>query len=240
MKRIAPVLLFTSLILGTLVGCQNPSGNDDEDKDLPTATKTWEVNGSDYQFYTNDPAYYDYAFWYTLSNSDTSAIFTGFTGVVKKVSGASGQGYGFRFCNADSANYYRILISTLGSYQIGKEVSGTWTLIKDWTSSSSLKTGLNKENQIQITRTTSGNFTIYFNGNNAYSFWDISLTSDKFAAFTTVGDAENEKFPNTPEDIRIRFVAPEVFPTASAKALVSRYSSGEWEGSEEATFSAHR
>lgn len=198
-----------------LSGCDNSSGS----SDLPVDTKKWVTTDGYYQFYTNDAQLFNYTFWYPLANNDTTAVFNSFTGITKKISGSPDYGFGFLFCNTGDNDFYYVLINTQGYYLVGKHSASGWSTIIDWKASASIKKGMDVENVVTVVRTVNtGDFAISFNGVATASFKDTSLTADAFAPAVCIGKAGEEDFPNNPVDVRFKFTAPDILPSAvSAK-----------------------
>jgi len=73
----------------------------------------------------------------------------------KKQSGIQNNGYGLVLGRNDGDNQNQFYISGKGSFSISKHVNGTRTYIKEWTSSSHIKTGNGATNTLTIKRTGS-------------------------------------------------------------------------------------
>jgi hypothetical protein len=218
------VLCLVAVAALVFSACSTGSSSDDDDDDLPDdlpiKTIKWETKDGYYQFYTNDADYYEYSFW--KSFTDESSDFESFTGAAKKVSGAPDYGYGFLFCYVDSTNFYRVLITAEGYYSVRKKLNAVWTTLLDWKTSSNLETGLNVDNIISVVRnSTTNKFDISFNGTYTDSFTDSSLSANGIATYVAVGTENDEKFPNTPVDVRIKFTAPNVLPSIVSRSTGS-------------------
>ncbi len=205
MKNLKFGLIGLLLIIIGLVplGCSGRGGDDPVDP--PVKTISWEDDGTGFiQYYTND-----------LNNLGTDKIYTYNTSVTmntfkaqcKKNSGQSGQGYGFFFCFQDTDNFYRILITTEGKYNIYKKVGDSLFCIKDWDASLSLNTGYKTPNTIEISR-SDNTFSIYFNDKFETTFIDASFSGGKYGFFVAIGTTEAmEIFPKTPVDVRFKLIS---------------------------------
>ncbi|GHU73824.1 hypothetical protein FACS189450_14200 [Spirochaetia bacterium] len=224
MKRSNQVLmgLFT-LVIVSLLFTACPPGGGDGSQDLPVKTIKWQPptdgKGGAIQFYTNDSANNNYYFTTTFTNGSASP--GTFEVIVNKLSGNGSYGYGMIFgiddSDSESSNdYYCLIITTNGSYQVSKRVSDVWTYLKPtttgvaWPTTAALSSGFNQNNTLKVVRTgdSPATFDIYFNGTRVDTFEDpnpiISTLSDdtKFGLYVSVGSAAYESFPNTPVDIR--------------------------------------
>jgi hypothetical protein len=184
-------------VVFVLAGCPDPSTK------LPVETILWELDADGfYQLYTNDTRNYSNFFSYLYSTTDTTWEIQ-----CNKKSGASGTRFGMVLASAFSNdNLYRISIDTLGNYMVHKRIAGNWaaSAIKTWTKSSALLTGYNKVNTIKVTKSGS-TYTIYFNDTEAGTFTDYSLSTMTYFGFiASVGTEANERFPNTPVDVRFK------------------------------------
>lgn len=213
-NKLSVLWIFSAVMLiGILLaGCSNPAGGDD---DLPTSTIRWQEDSSGfYQFYTNDPENYSKIFWAIGGNPNENAPNI-YEVECKKVSGYSGSGYGMVF-GASDVNmdlFYSVLINTNGRYTIIKRVSDGTSFeietIKEWASSPNLNTGYNVLNTIKVEKEFSS-YSIYFNDNfvTSFTYNDVNDAANGFGSrggFSThVSSAANEKFPNTPVDVRCK------------------------------------
>jgi hypothetical protein len=187
-----------------VVSCDDGNGGDGDDN-LPVKTIEWETDGNGYtQFYTNDAQYYYHYFTASADHSGDT-----YEAEVKKLSGNATYGYGMLFCydssNPDSLSYYRLLITTRGSYQIHKRVAGTWAAnpITNWTASAALNAGYNQANKLKVVK-ADNNFTVYINNQQVDTFTDSDITGTKIGAYVGVGESDEESFPNTPVDVRVK------------------------------------
>ena len=122
---------------------------------------------------------------------------------------------GLRFPLTDINNYYFAEITCNGYYLVGKKVAGTKSKIQDWTATSNITRGLGYSNVISITRNSANNFSVYINnmGTPVYTFADTSLTDGGYSGFyLVVGTSSDEKFPDTPVDIRFKLTSPFAIP----------------------------
>jgi hypothetical protein len=192
-------------------------------QDQPIATITWELDGNGYvQFSTNDPNYYDYAFWiyYNQAHQDppmTSAV----TAIAKKVSGALNYGFGIIFCFQDHDNFFYVLITADGYYDIGERVGGAPSKIVDYTFSGAINTGLGASNTISVTYTSGTNtMAVSINGSQVNTFqpntgsspFIQNWTGGKAGFICTIGNSSTENFPDTASDVRFKFISPIAYP----------------------------
>jgi hypothetical protein len=171
-------------------------------EDLPISTVDHELgNDGFYQFYTNDPANYGYAYWEIFPNTNNSDIYEI---ECKKISGKDTYPYGMIFGASDYENFYFVNIAIAkGSYQIWKRVDGEYQSIQDWTSSSSVITGYNKLNTIKVEK-NGYYYSISINDNEVASLRNISLFGEMVGFYTSIGAEEDEYFPNTPVEVKFR------------------------------------
>lgn len=173
---------------------------------LPVRTIRWEDDGAGYtRFYTNDSQYYGYSFWY-WDDPSVDPMTTVET-AVKKISGSSAHGFGIIFCVQDTNNFYRILISANGGYNIWKKVNDTWTSIQSWTQSGNINQGYGAVNTIKVTRVDT-TFYVYINEQYETCFDANEFSGGKSGYYVSVGDSDYEKFPNTPVDVRFNQIQP--------------------------------
>ncbi len=186
---------------------------------IPTETILWEPDGSGFiQFYTNDPQYYDYLFWATISGS-----YMGTTGdecivQTKKISGYAYGSYGIVFSYYDSNNFFVLLITTQGSYAIYQIYAGDPYELQGWTSSGYLYTGYNTINTLKtIYYYNLGGYDyqdLYLNGNNIGSIYNSPGTLDGYVGFfASVTGSSYENFPSVPVDVRFKMTSPVIVPS---------------------------
>jgi hypothetical protein len=96
------------------------------------------------------------------------------TGQIKKVSGTQNNGFGLVFGKENNSNQNMFLISGSGSYKIMKFEEGTEKLIKNWTSSSHIKTGNGKYNYLKVQKVGS-TFKFYINSNLVHTAYSVKL-----------------------------------------------------------------
>ncbi|HUX37944.1 MAG TPA: Ig-like domain-containing protein [Rectinemataceae bacterium] len=185
-----------------------------------TTMASWSPNdGYGYvQFKAADPAFYDYIWTKSFTGEQSWPSSTTITLSLEKVSGCTTQGYGFRFCAADSNNYYELLIAADGFYLIGKEVAGVWTTLSGtalapWVANSDLATVVGVPNTVSVSQPSAGNFHVIFNaGTSPVDFADSSLSAGWIYFLASTGSSTNENFPTDPEDIRFKITSPVTYP----------------------------
>jgi len=191
--------VWLAVLLLAFTGCDTGFG---DSTDSSTKTIQWVYNKDGFfRFYTNESKFYGYAFFCLQSNNNPDQNI--YEIEIKKISGARGHGYGMVFGALDSQNYYLVCIDGNNSYYVEKKVNGSVTAIKDWTTSSGLRTGFNVLNTIRVTKSGS-TYQISFNGNNAASFTDSSVNGSRMGGWAVVGKSENESFPGTPVEVKFR------------------------------------
>jgi hypothetical protein len=200
MKRGIFGLMVLCLAFGfVLVGCPDPNK-------VTPVTIEWQKGTDGFiQYSTNDPKKYAYAFWNSYVNS--SGDVNVYEIECKKISGYSNIGYGMIFGFVDNNNYYSLIITNTGYYQIGKRVKGTTTVVQAWLTSTHLNTGSNVLNTLKaVYSPTDKRYTVYLNGNNVAMFnEDANVTGGtKIGFYASVSSQANENFPDTPVDIRFR------------------------------------
>jgi hypothetical protein len=186
----------------------------------PTITTiNWQEDGAGFiQFQTNDTANLginQYAY-YSSSAQSAPAVYPGgtVTAVIKKFSGSAVAGMGIIFCYQDASNFYRLLLSEDGWYNIYKKVGGTYTSIQDWTSSSSISQGYGVSNTISVTQSAANNYAVYINNMTTpeITFVDSSIPNSGEAGFYASISSTTEDFPSIPEDIRFKLIEPVSIP----------------------------
>lgn len=182
-------------------------------------TIRYESDGNGFrQFYTNDPQYYNFIFFYTYTNP---AIPSDIEAVVKKMSGSPSHGYGIVFGFQDVHNFYEIAINTNRQYSVYKIVYDTPTAIIGWTTSPDLIQGYNQPNTIHWEKVDSTHFTVTFNGGTPISFSDPDYEDGRYGFLTFIGTSAFESFPGTPVDTRFRFSSAVTALDSSNPAQVS-------------------
>jgi hypothetical protein len=218
MKRsitIFAVLFFVIALGFSLSGC---GSSDDEDLPVETLRFTVPEDGiGEYQFYTNDEQSYGYG--YSRSIQNPKADKDDYEIIANKISGSRNTGYGMIFCvknipDLEGNEFYRLLITVEGYYQISKRVvndEGTGFDLKvffpetgnNWPESLNLKRGYNRDNALRIKK-TGNTFTVYFNGQEECQFTDNEpIEGDGVMGFYVgIDSEERENFPNQPVDVR--------------------------------------
>jgi hypothetical protein len=202
-SRAVRVGVLVVLAAFLLFSCEQPS----------YTTIEWEPDGDGFvQYSTNDPHYYNTAQYLPLDVEHETPTMTTVTATVKKMSGSSVDGFGIVFCYQDINNFYRLLITTEGKYNVWKVVGGTWTEKVPWDDSVYLNTGMNEENVISVTQNPLGTFTVKSDTHEVTFFTDSSFTDGDAGPCLWVGSYTGEEFPNIPEDARFKMTAPVIYP----------------------------
>ena len=187
------------LALGLLfTGCD--SG--DSTPDLPISTVSWEEGNDGFvQFYTNDSQYYSYYFVGIFDNAAKGI----YEIECKKISGSQKYAYGMIFgaANTGTENFFALLVDCQGYFSILKRDGDNETLKTDWINSSNLLSGYNKINTLKVTESGS-TYTIFINGVQVHKFTDSAGFGNRIGYFASIGPEKDEKFPNSPVDVRFR------------------------------------
>jgi hypothetical protein len=212
-KKMHVALSFVMLAL-LFFGCQ-PG----ESPGPTITTIDWQADGAGFiQFQTNDTANLGYGQYANYSSSAQNAptVYPGgtVTAVIKKISGSAGAGMGIIFCYQDTSNFYRLLISEDGWYNIYKKVGGTYTSIQSWTQSSSISQGYGVSNTLSVTQSAANNYSVYINNMTTpeITFVDSSVPNAGEAGFYASISSTTEDFPSIPEDIRFKLIEPVSIP----------------------------
>jgi len=88
------------------------------------------------------------------------------------------QGIAFFSSSDPLQNSYRFLISYNGQYILGKNVSGSWTYLIGWTTSSYINTSAGEWNNIRV-ETKGGQIDLFINGYYVNSFSDTTHISGR-------------------------------------------------------------
>jgi hypothetical protein len=207
-KRVHNVMLLTVVCL-LLISCGG-GGSSSSTSIQSIQSPTWQLDGTGFvQFTTNDSRYYQYNFWSTFTYE---ALMSTVTATVKKQSGSASSGYGIIFCYQDNSNFYRLMITVGGYYAVTKRVGGTTTPIIDWIPSGLLHPGFGVENGVSVVQTSPFNFTVYFNGTQATTFFDPNFSGGRAGFYAYVSDQTRENFPDVPVDIRFKMSSPIIAP----------------------------
>jgi hypothetical protein len=199
-KKLIPVWISLPMILLGLSGCPQPDGGRQE-----VVTVCFQPDGNgDIQFKTNDPAYYDTG-WFDYYDPYQQIVTTAAATVVKK-GGCIAGGSGLIFCVQDDNDFYRVLITADGYYNIWKKASGSYSEVQVWTQSTNLFTGLDVENTILVEYKGSHNFSLSFNGNHELDFSDPAFTAGRTGFYAYVCSSGYEVFPGNPVDIRYKLL----------------------------------
>jgi hypothetical protein len=202
------------LLAASILGCTNPSGGGGGGGGGPSIQSIeWQNDGAGFiQFSTNDTNKYGYGYYIPYVDELQSTMTT-VTAKAKKMSGAPAYGWGIVFCYQDTNNFYRLLISGYGHYQVAKKVAGTYYDITPWTTwASNINTSAGVTNVISVTLVTPGNFSVSFNGGVPENFAAPEWTGGAAGFYTMIGTSTYENFPATPSDVRFKFTSPVLYP----------------------------
>ena len=97
---------------------------------------------------------------------------------VKQTSGDVAQGYGLVLRRTSTGNYYIFAIDSSGEWAFYKFVNDTPTAVKDFVTSSAVKSGLNASNTLKVTMSGSS-FAFYVNGTQVGQATDSTFASGK-------------------------------------------------------------
>jgi len=101
------------------------------------------------------------------------------TGQFKKLSGIQNNGFGITFGKKDNDNQNHFLISSNGQYKIVKYQNGVRTYLKDWTKSSTIRTGNGQYNYLKIQKVGSA-FKFYINSTLVYTSYSTNLYGQRY------------------------------------------------------------
>jgi hypothetical protein len=104
-----------------------------------------------------------------------------------RVVSGSGGNYGLLFRVENNNNYYRFVVSTTGRYRVMKLVNRSWKTIKDWTTSSAVKTGKSTNRLKVVARGSS--ITVHANGQELTTITDSDFTRGEVALIAAAGTA---------------------------------------------------
>jgi hypothetical protein len=215
-------VLSSGLVTGVSLGTALITATASDNKTTATVgAAVWGNDGSGFLRYLNNDTYmYGWEFWHEPpatgnTSSLTATLASPFTIQVKKVTGAADAGFGLMFYEQDSSNLYRFIIATNGKYQLEKRVSGTWSTLVGWTTSSAIAQG-NQVNTLSVWQPSAGQISVSINGMIVISaFSDVTFSAGKIGLYVYSGyptDAYPESFPGTPEDIRFKVTSPFSYP----------------------------
>ncbi len=200
MGMVTLALAFAFIFTGCDTGTNDDGGNDGNQ---PVSTKSFVSDGNGLiQYSTNDPKNYALAWWHFFNNINDQDIYEI---ECKKMSGASGYGYGMLFGASDDDNYkyYYLAISIDGTYSIDKNIGNVLTEIKAPEKSDKLKTGYNVINILKVVK-SGAEYTVYLNGSQEYQFTDTEISGNRVGYRVRIGSGYDESFPDTPVDVRFR------------------------------------
>ncbi len=123
-------------------------------------TESWRVSTADF----------------TLSDSDDFEIETS----IQKISGVQDYGISFLYDYKDENNYKEFGITANGYYRVAESVSGTYSTLQAWVTSTALKNGNYGTNVLKITK-KGKTVTFYINGTYVYTTTHKSVVGKKLA-----------------------------------------------------------
>ena len=221
MKHFAWLVLIAAF---AFLGCPNGSSSEQEIK-----TIEWEEDKDGFlQFYTNDSQYNLYIFLFTFENPGGQNVYEI---ECKKVSGSEHFGYGlvFAYSDTDMYKFFRLIITTDGSYKVLRQNGDYDTSIIDWKTSPELLIGNNKINKLKVVKAGSS-YTVFINDIHVDQFTDSFAGGNRIGFYVAIGPEEHENFPDIPVDVRFRLPQSpsrslELIEPSKAKAEKSLYSS---------------
>ena len=155
-------------------------------------------------FNTNESKYInDYGHTLWADNNEVQNPFTDLNVTLSKISGNGDAGYGVVFCSYDDTMLV-VLINTKKEFVIGELTGNFFNVLQEWTESSSLNSGLNQINIIDITL-NAGEFFLTFNAGETIVFSD---TEEPYHSHGTDGYivviSPLDNFPNVPVTVTFK------------------------------------
>lgn len=124
----------------------------------------------------NSESWYIATAEHNLNSSKNFEIETAFT----KIKGEQDYGMSFLYDFKDGNNFKEFGLTSTGYYRIAESINGTYSNIKSWTKSSSVKTGNYSSNKLRIKK--SGNrITFYINGTYVHGMDYKTFVGSKLA-----------------------------------------------------------
>jgi hypothetical protein len=216
-KRVLVWAALLCWILPVLSNCPTQASSSSE-------TIEWQPDQQGYvQFMTKSPANLDTT-WYIHYPPVLTPMNTATVTAIKN-SGNADAGFGMIYCVSDLQNFYRVLITTSGYFNICKKVGGKYFIIRDWTQSG-LIGGTGAATTISVTSYGAGSFTLFLNGRLMSNFDDSTFTGGTMGFYVYVSDAE--EFPGTPVDVRFHMTPPiqAAVTTFAGSAVIAGSSDG--------------
>jgi hypothetical protein len=206
MKYIVLSAFFVSLFLNS---CSNSHNSGYALSPLiETQAFVSDGNGS-IQYYTNDQARMNHGYYHIYSSSLATPMTT-VEVKVKKMSGDPHAGYGIVFCSADVNNFYRIVVTISGYYQIARKEAGTYSVLVDWTHTNWLTGVYDIDDTLTVTKSGADSFDLYINNNYVTTFTDATFDGGSAGFYASV--SPNEDFPTTAVDVRFQMLQPIFIP----------------------------
>jgi hypothetical protein len=210
--------LAACLCAALVLGCSPSGGSDDpEDQDhggtgtIEEASELFVESTTEpglFKFETNDDAYIsDRGFTLWALKAAAQDPFVSRTVVLNKSGGDAWAGYGIVFCHhaaAEGESMLVVMIDRQGEYIVGEATGSVFTAIVPWTTSTSLKQGLNQDNKIAV-RLDASTFTLSINDVDVKTFsaieTDYELGGDNgYLVVISPWD----KFPGTPVKVSFK------------------------------------
>jgi hypothetical protein len=213
---VSPEGLVTGVAAGTaLISAKTDSGS------ATCVAAVWQSDDQNFvRFRCDEPALYEWSF--TDNPNPLDAWSLGgppLSVMVEKVSGVKTQGFGMRFFQRDSQNFYQLLITTEGEYLLGKVVAGAFSLLVPWTPSSAILSGNAKINTLSISQLSEGSFAISINSSVVKTVNDSSFNRGTVSFFASIGSPygeSQENLPAEPVDIRFKIASPAASPAPTS------------------------
>ena len=221
MKRLVCAALPSLVVLLVVTSCTKPdAGSPPPDNTTPGGSVQQQSslfvqnagNTKEYDFSTNDPAYWGingFTLWSLPSSFAGQATFDKRDVTVKKNSGDGYAGYGIVFCGYDTGNpvvetFLLVMINTQQQYSVGEVTGSSYApyTSSTWVSSGYLVKGYGVNNHVVITRDGSGVFALSLNGQQVMTFRDgrTPLQTGGADGYLVVISPQ-DSFPQTPVSI---------------------------------------
>ena len=174
-----------------------------QETDIKIIQINWLLDGNGYvQFSTNNFEYYEKAWYQFFENVNKLGIYKI---ECKKINGAKPYGYGMVFgaSNNEPYSFFLLMINAEGYYCIQKKNNIESIYLKPWIKSDILYTGYDVVNTLEVIENESM-FIVYLNGFQVYQFYDNTIMGKRLGYYASIGNKNEESFPNNPVDIRFK------------------------------------
>jgi hypothetical protein len=146
------------------------------------------------------------SFWYPTG--DLQATFGSWSLIVTKEGGEAYAGYGMIFCHGSDGSEESMLTAMIrcdGYFQVAEVVGADYRPLDDWIADDAIIEGYGRENEISVSRSTGGTFTLLINSIEVYQFTDDEEpfhTGGAQGFLAVVSPLED--FPDVPVSVRYR------------------------------------